>query len=133
MQGLHSVVLTISSRCMYGHQQCVAMHIIPLVTGWLECMSSIIASRRTFGMATFSSIHTHPERSWRSLQYDCTYGFRTLRRLSLFVRMQSRTSFSTAYLLVSDAIRYLLKIFDTRYSNFGTCGLGVRGVLALGE
>ena len=59
--------------------------------------------------------------------------FRALRRLSLFVRIQSRTSFNTASLLVSDAINDLLKISDTMYSNVGTCGLGVRGVLAIDE
>ena len=49
-----------SERCIYGHQQCVAMHIIPHVPGWLECMSSINAARTALGIAFFSSIHTHP-------------------------------------------------------------------------
>ena len=40
---------------------------------------------------------------------------------------------NTASLLVSEAIKDLLKTFDTMNSNVVTCGLGVRGVLALDE
>ena len=83
-QGLHSGALTVSSRCRYGHQQCVAIHIILQVPGWLECISTISASRSTFGIVSFSSRQTHPERTWRSLQFECIYGFNAFRRLSLF-------------------------------------------------
>ena len=76
---------------------------------------------------------THPERTWRSLQYECIYGLNAFRRLSLFIRIQSLTSFSTASLLFSEAINDLLKIFETICSNVGTFGLGVRGVLAFDE
>ena len=43
--------------------------------------------------------------------------------------MQSRTSFKTASLLVSDAMRPLLKTFPTTRSNDITWGLSVSGVL----
>ena len=43
---------------MYGHQQCVVLHIISQVPGWLACISSIRASRMTLIIATLSSIHT---------------------------------------------------------------------------
>ena len=45
--------------------------------------------------------------------------------------MQSRTSFKTASLLVSDAMRPLLKTFPTTRSNDITWGLSVSGVLRL--
>ena len=61
------------------------------------------------------------------------YGLMAFSRASLFVSMQSLTSFKTASLLVREAMSVLLNIFDTIYSNVGTCGLGANGVLALEE
>ena len=129
VRDLHSVALTTSSRFIYGHQQCMAIQIIPHVPGWLACMSSIKASRNIFGIATFSSTQTQPDRTWRSLQYDCMYGLRAFRQLSFLIRMQSRTSFIKVSLLVSEAIKDLLNIFLTIWSKVGNWGLGVRGVL----
>ena len=65
VQDLHSMALTSRSRFIYGHQQCWAIPTIPQLPVWLACRSSISASLRAFGLATFSSIHTL---TWRSRQ-----------------------------------------------------------------
>ena len=81
------------------------------------------------GIRTFSSIQMQPERTWWSLQFEFIYGLSSFRRISLFVRIQSRTCLRTASLLVRAAINDLLKILFTILSNVGIWGLGVRGVL----
>ena len=57
------------------------------------------------------------------------YGLRAVSRLSLLVRIQSRTAFKTASLLVRDAIRDLLNNLFSIRSNVGIWGIGVKGVL----
>ena len=56
-------------------------------------------------------------------------GLRPFSRLSLLARIQSRTSFKTAFLLVRYAIGDLRNILFTNQSNVGIWGLGVRGIL----
>ena len=109
VQALHSVYLTINSLFMYGHQQCLGIHILPQVPGWLACISSINASRKTLGMAIFSSKQTQPERTWLTGHNEWTCGLNYFSLASLLIGMQSRTSLRTASLLVSDAINGLLK------------------------
>ena len=84
-------------------------------------------------MATFSSIHTQLEWTWRSLQLEWMYEITAFYLLSLFVRIQSLTSFNTASLLVRDAINDLLNIVLRLLSKVGIRGLGVRGVLTFDD
>ena len=108
---------------MYGHQHCVAIHIIPQVPQG--------ASLKTFEIASLLSIETQPERTYRSCQHKCMYALSSFNIVSLFVRIQSRISLRTASLLVRDAISDLLNTFPMMLSKVRFCGLGVRGKLML--
>ena len=74
--------------------------------------------------------HTHSQNG-PPIRLDIGYSLRAFRRISLFVSIQSRTSFKTASLLVRDAIRDLLNILFIIWSNVEICGLAVRWVLTL--
>ena len=131
--GLHSVDLKINSIFTYGQKQCVAIHIMPQVPGWLACKSSIIAFRKSLGTAIFSSMQTQPDCTWRSHQYKWKYGLISFSLSSMLLIAQSRFSFRNASLHLGEAIKVLQKSFPFKLSNVGFCGLGVRGMLMLDD
>ena len=55
------------------------------------------------------STQVQPDFTWKSLQEEWIFGLTFVRRISLFVRIPSRTSLSTASLVLSEAISDLLK------------------------
>ena len=61
------------------------------------------------------------------------YGLRAFNLLSLLVRIQSRTSINTAFLLVRDEINDSLNFLLTIWSNVEIWWLGARGVLTFDD
>ena len=68
--------------------RCVIIHIMPEVPGWLIGKSFIKASGWNFGIANFSSIQTHPDRTWISRQYERVYELVSLNLCLLIMKIQ---------------------------------------------